>query len=67
VTAIRALEMAKVIVDNQKFLDQLLTSGRFDYVVRDLLRIKEDILEKYDVKEKKLASEIKALEAELDD
>jgi hypothetical protein len=67
VTAIRALEMAKIIVDNQKFLDQLLTSGRFDYVVRDLLRIKEDILEKYDVKEKKLASEIKALEAELDD
>lgn len=67
ITGVRALQMAKVILDNQKFLDQLLISGRFDYVVRDLLRIKEDILERYDVKEKNLALEIKNLEAEIDE
>ena len=67
VTATRVLEMAQVIVKNKKFLDHLLVSGRFDYVVLDLLRIKEDILEKYDVKEKNLASEIKKLENEIDE
>lgn len=65
ITASRALQMAKIISDNDKFLDELLTKGRFDYVVRDILRIKEDILERYDVKEKNLASEIKNLEAEV--
>jgi hypothetical protein len=64
ITAVRALKMAKVISENEKFLDQLLISGRFDYVVRDLLRIKEDILERYDVKEKNLSNEIKKLEIE---
>lgn len=67
ITGVRALQMAKIILDNQAFLDQLLNSGRFDYVVRDLLRIKEDILERYDVKEKNLASEISKLEAEIDE
>jgi hypothetical protein len=66
ITGERALQLAQVISKNQKFLDRLLVSGRFDYVVRDLLRIKEDILERYDVKEKNLASEISKLEAEID-
>ena len=57
----RALEMAKIISDNKAFLEHLLISGKFDYVVRDLFRIKEDILERYDVKEKNLAKEIAKL------
>lgn len=67
ITGVRALRMAKIIVDNEAFLDQLLTKRKYDYLVRDLLRIKEDILERYDVKEKNLAREIKNLEAQIDD
>ncbi|MFA6235880.1 MAG: hypothetical protein WC635_01025 [Bacteriovorax sp.] len=67
ITGVRALKMAKIIVDNEAFLDKLLERGKYDYLVRDLLRIKEDILEKYDVKEKNLAREIKNLEAQLAD
>ena len=67
ITAERALQMAKIISDNDQFLDSLLVSGRYDYVVRDILRIKEDILERYTVKEKNLASEISKLQDELDE
>jgi hypothetical protein len=66
ITAHRSLKMAKIINDNQELLDRLLFSGRFDYVILDILRIKEDILERYDVKDKKIESKILELEAELD-
>lgn len=67
ITGVRALKIAKIVVDNQTFLDGLLAKGKYDYLVKDLLRIKEDILEKYDVKEKNLAREIKNLESQIDD
>lgn len=67
ITGLRALKMAKIIIDNEAFLDRLLAKRKYDYLVRDLLRIKEDILERYDVKEKNLAKEIKNLEAQIDD
>lgn len=66
ITAHRSLKMAKIINDNQELLDRLMFSGRFDYLILDVLRIKEDILERYDVKEKKIESKILELEAELD-
>jgi hypothetical protein len=66
ITAHRSLKMAKIINDNQELLDRLMFSGRFDYVILDILRIKEDILERYDVKERKIDSKIVELEAELD-
>lgn len=66
ITAHRSLKMAKIINDNQELLDRLLFSGRFDYVILDILRIKEDILERYDVKDRKIESKILELEAELD-
>jgi hypothetical protein len=66
ITAHRSLKMAKIINDNQELLDRLMFSGRFDYVILDILRIKEDILERYDVKERKIESKILELEAELD-
>ncbi len=66
ITALRSLQMAKLINDNQAFLDSLLFSGSFDYLIKDMLSIKEDILERYDVKLKDLEDEIAELEAELE-
>lgn len=66
ITAYRALKMAKIINDNQKFLDSLLDYSNFDYVVTDILRIKEDILERYDVKEKDLTKKVMDLKKELE-
>lgn len=67
ITGVRALKMALIIKNNDAFLDKLLAKNKYDYLVRDLLRIKEDILEKYDVKEKNLAKEIAILEAQIDE
>lgn len=66
ITAHRSLKMAKIIIDNQSFLDGLLETSNFDYVVSDLLRIKEDILERHDVKAKDVPKMITELEKELD-
>lgn len=65
ITAHRSLKIAKIIIDNEALLDRLMSNENFDYLVADLLRIKEDILERYDVKEKKVASKIAELEEEL--
>ncbi len=65
ITAHRSLKLAKIIMDNDDLLERLLSNEQFDYVVADLLRIKEDILERYDVKEKKVAEKITELEEEL--
>lgn len=67
ITALRALQIAKVVVDNQKFLDRLLQTNKYDYLVRDLLRMKEDILERYDVKEKNIAKTIVELEKQIEE
>lgn len=66
ITAHRALNIVKVVNDNQEFLYRLMFDGQFDYLIQDLLTIKEDILERYDVKERNLEQEIANLEKELD-
>jgi hypothetical protein len=66
ISAHRALKMAKIINDNHELLDRLMFSGRFDYIIMDILRIKEDILERYDVRESKIQEKIAEIEAELD-
>lgn len=65
ITAHRSLKIAKIVLDNDALLERLLYNENFDYVVADLLRIKEDILERYDVKEKEVNSKIRELESEL--
>lgn len=65
ITAYRSLKMAKVIIDNDALLERLMSNEGFDYVIADLLRMKEDILERYDVKEKKVGAKIVELENEL--
>jgi hypothetical protein len=65
ITAHRSLRIAKIIIDQDALLDRLMANENFDYVIADLLRMKEDILERYDVKEKEVSSKILELEAEL--
>jgi hypothetical protein len=65
ITAHRSLRIAKIVIDNDVLLERLLYNENFDYVVADLLRIKEDILERYDVKEKEVSAKILELESEL--
>lgn len=65
ITAQRALKIAKIIKDNDALLERLLSNENFDYVVSDLLRMKEDILERYDVKERDLNAKIIELTNEL--
>lgn len=65
ITAHRSLRIAKIVIDNDVLLERLLANENFDYVIADLLRIKEDILERYDVKEKDVTSKIIELEDEL--
>lgn len=65
ITAHRSLKIAKIIKDNDELLERLLSNEHFDYLVADLLRIKEDILERYDVREKKIDAKIVELEEEL--
>lgn len=66
ITAHRSLKMAKIIIDNNTFLEDLLETSNFDYVVSDILRIKEDILERHDVAAKDVPKMITKLEKELD-
>jgi len=66
ITAHRALKIVKVINDNEAFLYRLMFDGQFDYLVQDLLTIKEDILERYDVQDRNIEIEIAKLEKELD-
>tara|TARA_B100001971_G_scaffold215192_1_gene259761 strand:- start:15677 stop:16456 length:780 start_codon:yes stop_codon:yes gene_type:complete len=66
ITAHRALKIVKVIQENEDFLNRLLFSGQFDYLIQDLLTMKEDILESYDVSERDVDIEIANLEKELD-
>ncbi|MFP5385451.1 MAG: hypothetical protein ACLGHN_05190 [Bacteriovoracia bacterium] len=66
ITAHRSLKIAKTILDNNDLLERLLMNEKFDYLISDLLVMKEDILERYDVKEKEVASKIAEIEAELD-
>lgn len=65
ITAHRSLKIAKIIQDNEVFIEKLLTHENFDYVVQDLLRIKEDILERYDVKEKEISLKVSEIESDL--
>ncbi|MES2528439.1 MAG: hypothetical protein V4598_15255 [Bdellovibrionota bacterium] len=65
ITAHRSLKIAKIVIDNEDLIERLLSNDHFDYLVSDLLRIKEDILERYDVKEKKVNEKIIELEEEL--
>jgi hypothetical protein len=65
ITAHRALSMVKIINSNHQFLDRLLFSNRFDAVISDILRIKEDILERYDVRERDVNRKIVEIESEL--
>lgn len=65
ITAHRSLKLAKIVIDNDELLERLLSNEDFDYLVSDLLRIKEDILERYDVKEKKVNEKILEIEEEL--
>lgn len=66
ITAHRSLKIAKIIKDNDALMERLLFNDNFDYVIADLLRIKEDILERYDVKEKEIDLKISEIELELD-
>lgn len=66
ITAHRSLKIAKIIKDNDALMERLMINENFDYLIADLLRMKEDILERYDVKEKELAVKIAEIEAELD-
>lgn len=66
ITAHRSLKIAKIIKDQDALMDRLLFNENFDYIIADLLRMKEDILERYDVKEKDIAVKIAEIEAELD-
>lgn len=65
ITAHRSLKIAKIVIENEDLLERLLSNEHFDYLVQDLLRIKEDILERYDVKEKKVNEKILEIEEEL--
>lgn len=65
ITAHRSLRIAKIIIDNEVLIDRLLTNENFDYLIADLMRMKEDILERYDVKEKEVTKKILELENEL--
>lgn len=65
ITAHRSLRIAKIIIENDALLERLLSNENFDYVVADLLTMKEDILERYDVKEKDVSSKIIEIENEL--
>lgn len=65
ITAHRSLRIAKIVLDNEALMDRLLSNENFDYVVADLLRIKEDILERYDVRERDVSLRIAELEEEL--
>lgn len=65
ITAQRALKIAKIVKDNDALLERLLSDSNFDYVVSDLLRIKEDILERYDVREKDINAKIAEINEEL--
>lgn len=62
----RALRMAKIITDNQDILMDRLASGTQDYLMMDLLTIKEDILEHIDVKEKDIDESLEYVLSELD-
>lgn len=66
ITAHRSLKIAKIIKDNDALMERLLFNENFDYLVADLLRMKEDILERYDVKEKEINDKISEIEIELD-
>lgn len=66
ITAHRSLKIAKIIKDNDALMERLLYNENFDYLVADLLRMKEDILERYDVKEKEINDKIAEIELELD-
>lgn len=65
VTALKSLKMAKIINEQQVLMDRLLFSGQFDYVISDLLTIKEDIMERYDVNQDEIDAQIIELEEEL--
>lgn len=65
ITAYRSLKIAKVIIDNDALLERLMSNENFDYIIADIMRMKEDILERYDVKEKKVGQKIAELENEL--
>jgi hypothetical protein len=64
-TALYALQLAEVILENQPFLDRLLFSGKYDFLVLDLLNMKEDILERYDVSPSQIKTEIESLKNDL--
>jgi hypothetical protein len=66
-TARSALELAKMISSNQPFLDSLLFGSKFDFVVKDVLTIKEDILERYSVREKKIDEALSRITSEIED
>lgn len=65
ITAERSLKIAKIIIDNDALLERLMANENFDYLIADILRIKEDILERYDVKEKKVNEKIIEIQNEL--
>lgn len=66
IKSLKALEMAKIIKDNEDYMFHRLDLTQYEYIVSDLLSIKEDILEHTDVRERDLDETIDFLKAELE-
>jgi hypothetical protein len=66
ITSERALELAKEIRDSKEWLEGLLSdpNSRYDYLVVDLLSIKEDILKRENVSSKGIEKAIADLQSE---
>ena len=64
--SLKALEMAKIIRDNEDYMFHRLDLTQYEYIISDLLSIKEDILEHTDVRERDLDETIEFLKEELE-
>jgi hypothetical protein len=61
-----ALKLAKLVRDNKRLLERYLLFKQYEWFLLDLLTMKEDILEAYDVRARRLDAEILEIASLLD-